>query len=107
MRVRRFGRSFAHPLVILIIHEGNHPQPRFAVTAGTSLGNAVQRNRAKRILRAALNELIHQVQPGCNGILIARKSLLNSNSREAKIALDSMFRQAGIYLESDGKSEQL
>lgn len=99
MRVRRSGRSFAHPLVVLIIKDVKTPLPRFAITAGTAIGNAVKRNRAKRILRAALRELILEVQPGYYGILIARKPLVESNSTEAKSALDSLFRQAGIYLE--------
>ena len=99
MRVRRFGQSYAHPLVVLIIKDANTPLTRFAVTAGTNIGNAVKRNRAKRILRAALHELTTTIQPGYHGILIARKPLVESNSKEAKFALDALFRQAGIYLE--------
>ena len=99
MPVRQFGQSYAHPLVVLIIEDVKTPLTRFAVTAGTTVGNAVKRNRAKRILRAALGELITEIRPGFNGILIARKPLVESNSIEAKSALDSLFRQAGIYLE--------
>jgi ribonuclease P protein component len=99
MRVRRSGESFAHPLVVLIIQNVQSPLTRFAITAGITLGNAVKRNRAKRILRAALRELIKDIQPGYNGILIARKPLLESNSEEAKAAMESLFRQAGIYTE--------
>ena len=97
--MRRLGQSFAHPLVVLIFKDAETPLTRFAVTAGTNVGNAVKRNRAKRILRAALAELITKIQPGYHGILIARKPLAESNSLEAKSALDSLFRQAGIYLE--------
>jgi len=96
MRVRRFGRSFAHPLVILKIQEANHSLSRFAVTAGNSVGNAVQRNRAKRIIRAALRELILDIQPGYNGVLIARQPLANSNCEEVKEALESLIRQAEL-----------
>lgn len=96
MRVRRFGRSFAHPLVILKIQEVNHSLSRFAVTAGNSVGNAVQRNRAKRIIRSALRELIQDIRPGYNGILIARQSLITSNCEEVKEALESLIRQAEL-----------
>jgi ribonuclease P protein component len=98
MRVRRSGKSYPHPLLILIIQEVNHPLSRFAVTAGISVGNAVKRNRAKRIIRAALRELIQDIKPGYNGILIARKPLTESNCREAKEALESLFRKAEILL---------
>jgi len=98
MRVRRSGKSYPHPLLVLIIQEVNHPLSRFAVTAGVSVGNAVKRNRAKRIIRAALRELIQDIKPGYNGVLIARKLLTESNSRETKEALESLFRKAEILL---------
>ena len=97
MRVRRFGKSFAHPLVILQIQKGNHSQSQFAVLAGNSVGNAVQRNRAKRLLRAALREIISGIQQGYNGVLIARKPLLNSNCIEVKEALEFLFKQAELF----------
>jgi ribonuclease P protein component len=97
MRVRRSGDSYAHPFVVLVIQQSDNPLSRFAVTAGTSLGNAVKRNRAKRILRAALASLISNIKPGYNGILIARKPLLDSNSKEAAVVLQSLFKQAGVY----------
>jgi len=96
MRVRRFGKSYAHPLLILIVQEVDHPFSRFAVSAGISIGNAVKRNRAKRLLRAALNALLEDIQPGYNGVLIARKPLTDSNCEETKEALESLFRQAEL-----------
>ncbi len=70
----------------------------FAVTAGISAGNAVKRNRAKRIIRAAMREFIQDIKPGYNGVLIARKPLTESNCRETKEALESLFRKAEILL---------
>ena len=96
MRVRRSGKSYAHPLLILIIKAGKDPISRFAVTAGRSVGKAVQRNRAKRLLRAALQDVIQDIQPGYQGILIARKPLLDANFQETSQALKSLLHEAGI-----------
>jgi ribonuclease P protein component len=96
MRVRRSGRSFAHPLLILIIQKVDHPVSRFAVSAGGSVGGAVKRNRAKRLLRAVLNSLIKDIQPGYNGVLIARKPLTDSTYGETREALESLFSQAEL-----------
>src|SRR5436305_14147778 len=69
-RVRRDGRSHAHPLVVLVARkrapaELQQPgpnrasgpmvddRPRFGFLAGKRVGPAVDRNRAKRLLRAA------------------------------------------------------
>ena len=96
MRVRRSGQSYAHPLLVLIIKAGKDPNSRFAVIAGRSVGKAVQRNRAKRVLRAALQEVIHDIQPGYQGILIARKPILDASFQETSLALKSLLQKAGI-----------
>jgi ribonuclease P protein component len=95
-RVRRSGDAYTHPLLVLIIKAGNSPISRFAVTAGTSIGNAVKRNRAKRLLRAALRDLIADISPGYQGLLIARKPLLQASSQQASAALKTLLEEAGI-----------
>jgi len=94
--VRRSGKSYAHPLLVLILQAGNDPNSRFAVTAGKSIGNAVQRNRAKRLLREALREVITDFPPGYKGILIARKPLVDASCSQTSAALKSLLNQAGI-----------
>lgn len=96
MRVRRSGESYAHPLLVLIIKAGKDPISRFAVTASRTVGKAVQRNRAKRLLRVALQEVIDGIQPGYQGILIARKPLLDASYKETSQALKSLLQRAGI-----------
>ena len=96
MRVRRSGKSFAHPLLVLVIDDRGKTNSRFAVTAGTSIGNAVHRNRAKRLLRSALREFIGDIESGYNGVLIARKPLVRSNHRETTQAIGSLLNEAGI-----------
>ena len=94
--MRRSGDSYAHPLLVLIIKAGKDPISRFAVIAGRSVGKAVQRNRAKRLLRAALQDVIQDIQPGYQGILIARKPLLDASFQEISQSLDSLLERAGI-----------
>jgi len=94
--VRRSGKTYAHPLLVLILKAGNDTISRFAVTAGTSIGNAVQRNRAKRLLRAALQEVIADFPPGYRAILIARKPLVDASCSQTSAALKILLKQAGI-----------
>lgn len=103
-RVRRTGQSYAHPLLIVVILERGASDSRFAVTAGGSLGSAVKRNRAKRLLRAALRDFLPAVRPGFDGILIARKPLLNSTYGDVQDAISSLLNKAGVIgSNSDGK----
>ncbi|HUF37750.1 MAG TPA: ribonuclease P protein component [Anaerolineales bacterium] len=74
-RVRRHGRSVAHPLIVLIEHANGFSYTRFAVAAGRAVGNAVERNRAKRRLRAILAAIIPDVVPGKDILVIARQPI--------------------------------
>ena len=69
---------------------------RFGIAAGRSLGNAVHRNRAKRLMRAALQPLFRRVAPGWDVILIARKPLLGASFPQIQSALSELSTRAKI-----------
>ena len=95
-RVRRTGKSYAHPFVVLVVQASEAPRVRVGVTAGRSVGGAVQRNRAKRLLREAMRPLLPQLLPGWDLILIARPALLSSSLQDIRQALTSLLRRAQI-----------
>jgi ribonuclease P protein component len=77
-RVRRFGKSYAHPLIVLVALPNDLGKSRLAVSAGRSLGGAVERNRAKRLLREAIRPNIPSVMPGWDCLFLARQSILTA-----------------------------
>lgn len=95
-RVRRFGKSYAHPLVVLIVQPSGQPNIRVGVTAGKTVGLAVRRNRAKRLLRAAMQSLLPDLAAGSDILLIARQPLAYSTLRETRAALQTLLRRAGL-----------
>ena len=95
-RVRRTGKSFAHPFVVLVVHTSEAPRVRVGVTAGRSVGGAVQRNRAKRLLREAMRPLLADLLPSWDLILIARPSLPAASLREIRQALIGLLRRAQL-----------
>jgi len=97
-RVRRLGRSNAHPLLVLAAIQSDFPGPtRIAVIAGKSLGGAVQRNRAKRRLRGALQELSDNIQPGFDVICIARRSIIEAPFTDLVDALRELLCKVDLY----------
>lgn len=73
-RVRSRGRSVAHGALVLR-YMPNHTEPaqnRYTVIAGKRCGNAVQRNRLKRIVREAIRAWHPQLQPGHDLAFICR-----------------------------------
>jgi len=99
-RVRRLGKSYAHPLVVLVVLPTPEDQTRVGIIAGRSVGNAVQRNRAKRMLREALRTLLPKVNPGWKIILISRQPILNAELTEIQETLNQLFNKAKLINDS-------
>jgi ribonuclease P protein component len=98
-RVRQLGKSYAHPLVVLIILANDTGQSRFAVSAGRSVGNAVERNRAKRLLRECLRPKLCQIHPGWDIVVIARHGAAQAQLSELDQMLTNLLKRAGILKE--------
>jgi ribonuclease P protein component len=73
---------------------------RVGVSAGLAVGNAVKRNRAKRLLRAAMNELLPQTTPGSDLLLIARSPLADSDAQHTLAALSNLLKRADLFAQS-------
>ena len=95
-RVRRFGKSYAHPLIVLIAIPNEMSHSRFGVGAGRSIGNAVQRNRAKRIIRETIRPLIPHISAGWDLVILARRPIVNIKFSEIRLALTSLLTQAEL-----------
>ena len=100
-RVRRFGKSYAHPLIVLVAMPAEGETTRFGVTAGRSVGNAVQRNSAKRLVREALRPLLPLVEPGWKVILISRNPILNAKLTEINNSLYQLLLRANLIRKSN------
>jgi ribonuclease P protein component len=113
-RVRRDGRSHAHPLVVLVARQRGpaeltvrlpggasrpEPRPRLGFVAGRAVGGAVDRNRAKRLLREAARALAAQMAPGWDVLLIARRPLAEAHLAETQAALHQLLRRAHLLAE--------
>ena len=95
-RVRRSGKPYAHPLVVLYVLRSDVTLTHVGVSAGLAVGNADKRNRAKRLLRAAMNDLLPVTVPGCDLLLIARSPLPAANVHQTQDALSVLLKRAGL-----------
>ena len=95
-RVWRFGSSYAHPFLVLKVSPNQEEQTRIGVSAGKAVGNAVARNRAKRLMRAAISPLLPQLPAGYDLVLIARKAILEVKSQDVQKALTDQLKKAHL-----------
>jgi ribonuclease P protein component len=95
-RVRSSGKSYAHPFLVLIASPFAEPRVRIGVTAGRNVGGAVQRNRAKRVLREAFRFFLPRIRSGWDLIAIARAPLAEATLTELQEALAALLARAKL-----------
>jgi ribonuclease P protein component len=95
-RVRQHGKSYAHPLMVLVALPSQDPAIHIGVTASRSVGNAVQRNRAKRILRSAVQPVLPELLVGWDIVLIARQPLVEASFQQVQTALAALLQRSRL-----------
>ena len=95
-KVRSDGRSWAHPLFVLWRAPTTLDYTRVGITASRRVGNAVARNRARRLLREAGRRMYHHIASGWDIVLVARSGLLTVKGTQVETALRSMLERASL-----------
>ena len=95
-RVYGRGKSYVHPHCVLYVAKHRLGYTRIGLTATKKVGHAVQRNRARRIMRAALSEHLAQNIGGYDIILVARGQTPRLKSTQLSKTLGRLFAKAGL-----------
>ena len=94
--MRRHGKSYAHPFIVLVALPNEGHVSRFGFSAGRSVGKAVQRNRAKRLMREAMRSVRESFAPGWDVVVIARRPLADASYWEARRILLGLLKRADL-----------
>ena len=70
------------------------------IVTGRAVGGAVQRNRARRLLREAYRLNKHKLKPNLRMVLVARAAIAGKTFSDVETELLKLFRTAGILMES-------
>lgn len=93
------GKSYVSPDLVTYIIKNNNNNLRIGITTGKKIGKAVERNRAKRIIRAAYCDICSCLQPGYDIVFVARTKTLFRKSTDILKSMQKHFKDAGILRE--------
>lgn len=95
-RVYADGRSWTHPLLVVVARPNGLATTRLGFTASRSVGSAVRRNRARRLLRESARHLLPSLRPGWDVMLVARARIATVRQPEVERALAGVLARAGL-----------
>lgn len=101
-RVRREGQAHHSALFVMLTARVDAEAVRAGVVAGKRIGNAVKRNRAKRLLREGLRPLYPDIARGWDILLVARPPILEANLVQVQAALERLLHKSEMIVVNDG-----
>ena len=94
--VRKQGKAERHRLGVLVFRPNSLPHSRFCFSASKRTGNAVQRNRAKRLFREAIRLNLKRIAPGWDCVLITRAATATASFEVVEDAVLTLCNRARL-----------
>jgi ribonuclease P protein component len=84
LNLSRWGKKIHVPHFVIITRPNDRGEARLGITVSAKVGNAVGRNRVKRLLRECFRRHRHQIVPSHDVLIIARKGAVNLSWRDVE-----------------------
>ena len=96
--VWRQGKRLRHSHGMLVVCRNELDSSRFCFSASKRVGNAVKRNRAKRLMREVVRLHIDQIQPGWDCVFVANQLTTTAGYASVEASFLHLLTRAKIIV---------
>lgn len=96
------GKSYTNPALVMYVRKNRAGSCRMGITASKKIGNAVQRNRARRVIREAFRQVNLPLKGNFDIVFVARSKTVFKKSTDIYNVMLPMLIEAGVV-----KNEEL
>ena len=93
IRLYRRGKNAVSGVLVTYCSHNRRGKNRIGITASKKVGGAVQRNRAKRVIRAAYTTLEPQLPQGWDFIFVARSRTAHCKMQSVRDSMEQQIRE--------------
>ena len=95
------GKSFQAPALVSYVLKNRAGICRIGITTSKKIGNAVERNRSRRVIRAAYREIEEKINGNYDIVFVARSRTKYQKSTQIAQIMLSQLKEAGVVDETD------
>ncbi len=95
------GKVFQAPALVSYVLKNRAGICRIGITTSKKIGNAVERNRTRRIIRAAYREIEGKINGNYDIVFVARSRTKYKKSTQIAQIMLSQLKEAGVIDETD------
>ncbi len=90
------GKSKVHPALVTYVTKNRVGCCRVGITTSKKIGNAVARNRARRVIREAYRQLLPQIQGNYDLVFVARTKTTFVKSTQIVNIMAAQLKELGL-----------
>ena len=94
------GKSFQSPALVSYVMKNRAGICRIGITTSKKIGNAVERNRSRRVIRAAYREIEDKINGNYDFVFVARSRTKYQKSTQLAQLMLSQLKEAGVVDET-------
>ena len=94
------GKSIQAPALVSYVMKNRAGICRIGITTSKKIGNAVERNRSRRVIRAAYREIEDRINGNYDIVFVARSRTKYQKSTQLAHLMLSQLKEAGVVDET-------